>query len=920
MNREDVRTNARNPMPILTVILIMTWVVLAGLSWLSYRSHQERKTTTAWHLKITELRGSIIHLDEVLTMSARMAAVTGDLQWENRYRRFEPQLDAAIKEAIRLAPEAYDREAAVETDAANTRLVEMEDHALDLVRQGRAREAKAVLFSDEYESQKHVYAEGMGRFQAGLADAVSAVLEQDERVSFLRTGVVFLLMPFLIIGWVVVFRSVRNWKTTVTEQAEELVEVNESLDQKVPERTEALQNEVIERKQVEQLLRRSEAKHRILFESSRDAIMTLAPPSWKFTSGNPATVEMFATEDETEFVSLGPWELSPEFQPDGRPSDEKAREMIETAMKEGTNFFEWQHKRLHGQEFPTTVLLTRVELGDQVFLQATVRDISEQKQAEEKLRAISDSALDAIIMMDPDGNVARWNPAAEKTFGYSSKEIMGRNVHAVLTPPEYREQAAQGLTGFAKSGKGSVIGKTLELEAQRKDGSRFPIEMSMSPVNLEDRWWAVAIVRDITEKKQAERKLHDAKNRAEAATQAKSCFLANMSHEIRTPMTAILGFTDILLDDLKEPTDIECAQIVKRNGEHLLQIINDILDISKIEAGKVEMELIRWSPRQIVTEVVSLLHVRTDAKGLTLTDEYLGPLPETITTDPARLCQILVNLVGNAIKFTETGGVRIVTRMLDDGEGGPKLRFDVIDTGIGIPEEQIETLFEPFTQADGSNARKFGGTGLGLTISRRLARMLGGDVTAKSRPGKGSTFSLTVATGPLDGVRLVEYPAEAPPASEQPTESTAESREKLQCRILLADDIPDNRRLISALLSEAGAEVTIARDGQEAVEKALATRPGWGRRYGDPTEPFDVILMDIQMPVLDGYEAARRLRREGYTGPIIALTAHAMRGDRQKCLEAGCDDYFAKPIDRKKLVETVAWWVSRQHEQAVKHT
>jgi len=412
-----------------------------------------------------------------------------------------------------------------------------------------------------------------------------------------------------------------------------------------------------------------------------------------------------------------------------------------------------------------------------------------------------------------------------------------------------------------------------------------------------------------------EEQLTASNHAAEAANRTKSEFLANMSHEIRTPMTAILGFTDILLNDLREPEAIEAARTVKRNAEHLLRIINDILDISKIEAGEVEMQMVRWSPRQVVAEVVSLLHVRAAARGLTLADEYVGPLPETITTDPTRLHQILVNLVGNAIKFTETGGVRFVTRLVEPPGGEPKLQFDVIDTSIGVPPEQIENIFEPFTQADGSSSRKFEGTGLGLAISRKMAGMLGGDIRAKSSPGNGSTFTATVATGPLDGIRLVEHLTEDSPAGQQRVGSTCESQKKLGCRVLLAEDIPDNQRLISAVLREAGAEVTIAQDGQEAVEKALATCPERGKRHSDLAEPFDVILMDVQMPALDGHEATRRLRREGYTGPIIALTAHAMRGDRQECLDAGCDDYLTKPIDRKKLLEAVARCVSRRHQQ-----
>ncbi len=408
----------------------------------------------------------------------------------------------------------------------------------------------------------------------------------------------------------------------------------------------------------------------------------------------------------------------------------------------------------------------------------------------------------------------------------------------------------------------------------------------------------------------AEEELHEQRKRAECANRAKSEFLANMSHEIRTPMTAILGFAEILLDELREPEAVEAAQTIKRNGEHLLRLINDILDISKIEAGRMDVENARWSPRQIVAEVVSLMHVRANAKGLTLRDEYDGPLPESIVTDPARLRQILVNLVGNAIKFTNTGGVRIVTRLVPVAGGGSMLKFDVIDTGRGIPESEIARLFEPFTQADSSASRRHEGTGLGLTISRHLARALGGDVTARSELGKGSTFTATVATGPLEGVPLVREATETAEPGAQREEPAAESSPKLLCRVLLAEDIPDNQRLIASILRSIGAEVTIVENGQEAVEQALATHPGWGRRHDDAREPFNVVLMDMQMPVLDGYEATGRLRREGYARPIIALTAHSMRGDREKCIDAGCDDYLSKPVDRNELLKIVAQWAA----------
>jgi len=395
-----------------------------------------------------------------------------------------------------------------------------------------------------------------------------------------------------------------------------------------------------------------------------------------------------------------------------------------------------------------------------------------------------------------------------------------------------------------------------------------------------------------------------ARNAAEAATRSKSEFLANMSHEIRTPMTAILGFTENMLDpDLSDSEKLNAVHTIRRNGEHLLQIINDILDISKIEAGKLEVERIRCSPTQTVFDVQSLMQARASENKLELNTEYLGAIPETIQSDPTRLKQILVNLIGNAIKFTEAGTVRLVIRFLSNNPTGasrpdePLLQFDVIDTGVGLTPEQIAKLFRSFTQADASTSRKYGGTGLGLMISKRLAEMLGGDITVKSKPGEGSLFRVTVATGPLDGVKMLDDPATTTIAQPETAAATKSDDLTLDCRILLAEDGPDNQRLIAHVLKKAGAEVAIKENGKLTADAALAAR--------DKGHPFDVILMDMQMPIMDGYEATGLLRQKGYTGPIIALTAHAMASDRQKCIDAGCDDYATKPIDRKKLIETI---------------
>jgi signal transduction histidine kinase/ActR/RegA family two-component response regulator len=395
--------------------------------------------------------------------------------------------------------------------------------------------------------------------------------------------------------------------------------------------------------------------------------------------------------------------------------------------------------------------------------------------------------------------------------------------------------------------------------------------------------------------------LREAIKRAERANEAKSEFLANMSHEIRTPMNAIIGFSENLLaPDITEAERVEAVRTIHRNGLHLLEIINDILDLSKIEAGKLTIENERAAPAEVVEDVLTLMRDRANSKGLKLAGEYVGDLPATIETDAKRLRQILINLVGNAVKFTETGGVRLRVAYLPDPVR--QLKIDVIDTGIGLTAEQVSRLFQPFEQADSSTTRRFGGTGLGLTISRRLARMLGGDIEVTSIYGTGSVFSVTLATGDLEGIAFAPVEPNQPRAAAPEPAKPAVTAVTLGGRILLVDDGPDNRKLLSVILRKAGAEVATAENGLEAVEAALASRA---------TTPFDVILMDMQMPVLDGYDATRRLRDAGWSGPIIALTAHAMAGDRERCLEAGCDDYVTKPVDRKKLLALLAALLSQ---------
>lgn len=467
--------------------------------------------------------------------------------------------------------------------------------------------------------------------------------------------------------------------------------------------------------------------------------------------------------------------------------------------------------------------------------------------------------------------------------------------------------------------------KQKELEAEREDADAAREALCLKAEQLEDsRQAALNLMSD----------MEAARDAANAASLAKSNFLANMSHEIRTPMTAILGFSELLTDpDISREDQQRTVETINRNGRHLLDLINDILDLSKIESGHLKVEQTNCFPVQLAHEVIELLSVRADEKSLDLSVEIDGQIPSEFCSDPFRLRQALVNLAGNAIKFTASGHVRIRLRC----EPSSKLfTFDVEDSGIGMTPEQVAQVFKPFCQADASTTRQFGGTGLGLTITKQIAKLLGGELTVTSEPGRGSTFSLTVATGPLENaefissldVRLSMIEPETTDDSDlvvaargdqrDLTESAAVKRKgvsassascddsasveatsargpkavrpKLSGRILLIEDGPDNQRLVSFLLRKAGAEVDIAENGKFGVERAkesLAT-----------DSPYDLILSDMQMPVMDGYTAVRILRESGWDGPIIALTAHALQEEVEKCLAAGCDGYLRKPIEK----------------------
>ncbi|HVT79114.1 MAG TPA: PAS domain S-box protein [Phycisphaerae bacterium] len=656
--------------------------------------------------------------------------------------------------------------------------------------------------------------------------------------------------------------------------------------------------DISEHLRFEKALRDSEMRHRAMLDASLDAIITIDERGI-IESVNPATERLFGYR-ASEMIGHNVSMLMPD------PYHKEHDQYLANYQKTGQARIigigrEVVGKRKDGTLFPMDLGVNALHLSGRRLYIGTIHDITERKAAEEtireseqRFRTMADASPQLIWTVQPDGQTSYCNVRWTDYTGMGIDLTRQRGWMTSLHP--------QDLPKVMETWSCSLKTKqacTIECRLRRADGTyRWFLMQSAAARDKEGRvlQW-IGTWTDIDTQKHA-MELEAARLQAETANRAKSEFLANMSHEIRTPISAILGYADLLLDRDQSQSDRHTAiQVIRRNGSHLLTLINDILDLSKIEAGEMKVERIPCSPCQILADVASLMRVRARESGLSFELKIEGEIPQIIRTDPTRLRQILINLAGNAIKFTEMGWVRLVAKLIDPVDAPePRMRFEVIDSGIGMSAEQVARLFQPFVQADNSTTRRFGGTGLGLTISQRLAHALGGEITVDSLPGRGSLFAVTVTTGSLKGVKLQADCKEAFGAMEKTTPLVALG-EPIKGRILLADDGRDNQALLRAYLRKAGADVAIADNGKIACEMV--------KQSMDAGTPYDLVLMDMQMPEMDGYQATTKLRTMGYRGPVIAITANAMATDRAKCLQAGCTDYLSKPVKRDELLDTV---------------
>ena len=714
--------------------------------------------------------------------------------------------------------------------------------------------------------------------------------------SLLLTSLVFVVVSLGLLKRVVLSRLMRLGASvgTIAASGDVSARVSVTGDDELSRLGDAT-NRMLDALEQAQLRRQeSEARYQTLVEHAPEAIVVLDAEAGRFIDANNNAVELFRLAKK-ELLSCTVSDLSAPVQPDGRAGEELAKSRIQEALDGGTPVFEWVHRDSAGVDIPCEVRLVRLPAAHRLLVRGSITDIRERKRADKNLEertaflnALIENSPLAIVAVGTENRVEFCNSAFERLFQYRLEEILGCEIDRLITPPAQLEEANE-YSEQTESGR-LVHGTAVR---RRKDGTLVDVELYGVPLKIGDRIAGVyGLYQDITERKQAERDLHKAKEAAEAASRAKSQFLANMSHEIRTPMNGILGMTDLTLDTVLTPEQSEYLGMVRTSADALLTIINDVLDFSKIEAGKLDLDPISFRLRESLAQTMKALGFRAHQKGLELTCDIHPEVPDLVVADPGRLRQIIVNLVGNAVKFTEQGEVGLKVALESRTDQQAQLHFVVRDTGIGIAREKQEVVFEAFSQADASMTRRFGGTGLGLSISSRLVKMMGGRIWLESELGRGSCFHFTTRVGVAAG------------ASAEPIEQA----DLAGTRVLVVDDNLTNRSILGRMLEGWGMKPALVECGAEALKLI---------RNADPLRPFRLILADLYMPGMDGFTLVEQIRHhvDLRQTSIMMLTSAGQRGDGARCRELGIAAYLIKPITQAELLDAILRILSRKERQ-----
>ena len=1044
------------PIQLLSTAVVLTATVLGWMTWRSYQAHHLALRQRERDAEIEGLREVIVHLAEVLTMSARMAAATGDPRWEERYRQNEPTLSEAIHRAARVAPDAAMSRAIDSLAAAKRKLKESEESALDLARKGQQIQARAVLETSEYQSSKSEYAAAIAHVSAYLEHVLQDARDASRQRAFVDVMAISIALAVLLVAWYLVLAQTRRWQLAqvatnrqLSAQKVALEELNRTLDDRVELRTRELEQsqeqlqrqahelqranqdltkEIAERTNAQEALKVSGALYSSLVENLPVHVLR-KDLEGRLTFANVSYCDLLGKAPH-EILGRTEHQLQPGELAERHAGDE--RRIAQT----GETIDEIEEHEVHGERRFFHVLKVPVHDagGAIVGTQALFWDITEHRRAElalereqALLQTLMESVPDSIYFKDRNSKFLRINRALAKRFGLQTPaQVEGKSDFDFFTR-EHAQQAWEDEQEVMRTGV-PIVAK--DEKETWPDGQVTWATTSKLPLRDPDGniVGTFGISREVTEQVRARQALAEAKEAAEAASRAKSDFLANMSHEIRTPLNAVIGMTELVLDTELTAVQRDYLTMASESGEALLSVVNDVLDFSKIEAGRLELDHMPFNLREGLGDAMKSLAVRAHRKGLELACNIRPDVPATVIGDPVRLRQVIVNLVGNAVKFTHQGEIVLDVGLQEQAAEYVRLRFAVRDTGVGISQEQIGAVFDAFQQADSSKMNESEGTGLGLAISSRLVDLMGGRMVVESQIGCGSTFHFSVCFRPvsaepdqngraqehslcgqdilvvddnetnrdilrdmlrswrieptlvasgaqalatlrqrqqtqtpfslilvdasmpeMDGFGLItqverevgspspiimmltsgDRPRDiarcehlgaraylmkpikqselfdaimlalgitTPEEESRLTPLPASAGGQLSLRVLVAEDSLVNQKLARALLEKWGHRVWIANNGKEAV---AATQ----------SHTFDLILMDVQMPEMDGLEATAVIRKRQTAGeariPIVAMTAHAMTGDRERCLAAGMDAYVSKPVRTRKLAEVI---------------